>query len=165
MPGISMMSKCGLRTENRFQKSETDVLVPKIWLLHAYYCWRDIWRSDQLNPHSCSKSPVPIFNDAMKRGLGESVFHYRFLAFAGDSTAYEKLRQPYNGSTEILKLVFIKRQLNSKWIYEVIVSSKIPTKNYRDFCPGSLSEGRAEIWKKFGWHFGRNDDLINSFWI
>ena len=108
MPGISMMSKCGLRTENRFQKSETDVLVPKIWLLHAYYCRRDIWRSDQLNPHSCSKSPVPIFNDAMKRGLGESVFHYRFLAFAGDSTAYEKLRQPHNGSTELLKLVFIK---------------------------------------------------------
>ena len=28
-----------------------------------------------------------------------------------------------------------KGQLNSKWIYEVIVSSKIPTKNYRDFYP------------------------------
>ena len=25
--------------------------------------------------------------------------------------------------------------------------------------------GRAEIWENFGWHFGRNDDLINSFWI
>ena len=25
--------------------------------------------------------------------------------------------------------------------------------------------GRAEIWKIFGWHFWRNDDLINSFWI
>ena len=29
----------------------------------------------------------------------------------------------------------VKGQLNSEWIYEVIVSSKIPTKNYRDFCP------------------------------
>ena len=28
-----------------------------------------------------------------------------------------------------------KGQLNSEWIYEVIVSSKMPTKNYRDFCP------------------------------
>ena len=28
-----------------------------------------------------------------------------------------------------------KGQLNSEWIYEVIISSKIPTKNYRDFCP------------------------------
>jgi hypothetical protein len=28
-----------------------------------------------------------------------------------------------------------KGQLNSEWIYVVIVSPKIPTKNYRDFCP------------------------------
>jgi hypothetical protein len=39
----------------------------------------------------------------------------------------------------------------------------MPAKNYPDFCPGSLSEGRAEIRKIFGWHFGRNDDFINSF--
>ena len=56
-----------------------------------------------------------------------------------------------------------KGQLNSELIYEVIVSSKIPTKNYRDFCPGSLLEGRAEISVIFGWYFGRNDDFINSF--
>ena len=31
--------------------------------------------------------------------------------------------------------------------------------------PGGLLEGRAEIWEIFGWQFGRNDDLINSFWI
>ena len=56
-------------------------------------------------------------------------------------------------------------QLDSEWIYEVIVSPKMPTKNHHDFCPGSLLEGRAEILVIFGWHFGRNDDLINSFWI
>ena len=33
---------------------------------------------------------------------------------------------------------FFKGQLNSEWIYEVIVCPKIPTKNYRDFCPGIL---------------------------
>ena len=49
-----------------------------------------------------------------------------------------------------------KGQLNSEWIYEVIVSPKISTKNYRDFCPGSLLEGRAEIFVIFGWDFGRN---------
>ena len=59
----------------------------------------------------------------------------------------------------------LKGQLNSEWIYEVIVSSKIATKNYRDFCPGSLLEGRAKISVIFGCDFGRNDDLINSFWI
>ena len=58
-----------------------------------------------------------------------------------------------------------KGQLNSEWIYEVIVSPKMPTKNLKDFCPGSLLEGRAEILQIFGWHFGRNDDLLNSFWI
>ena len=28
-----------------------------------------------------------------------------------------------------------KGQLNSEWIYVVIVSPKMPTKNYKDFCP------------------------------
>ena len=32
-------------------------------------------------------------------------------------------------------LVDTKGQLNSKWIYEVIVSHKMQTKNYKDFCP------------------------------
>ena len=34
-----------------------------------------------------------------------------------------------------------KGQLNSEWIYEVIVSPKMPTKNYQNFCPGSLLVG------------------------
>ena len=33
-----------------------------------------------------------------------------------------------------------KGQLNSEWIYEVIVSPKMPTRNLKDFCPGSLLE-------------------------
>ena len=37
--------------------------------------------------------------------------------------------------------------------------------NYQDFSPESLLEGREETLVIFGWHFGRNDDLINSFWI
>ena len=65
----------------------------------------------------------------------------------------------------VWKMKICKGQLNSEWLYEVIVSPKMPTKNYQDFCPGSLLEGRAEILQIFGWHFGRNDDLIKSFWI
>ena len=41
-----------------------------------------------------------------------------------------------------------KGQLNSEWIYEVIVSPKMPTKNLKDFCPESLLESRAEILQK-----------------
>ena len=42
-----------------------------------------------------------------------------------------------------------KGQLNSEWIYEVIVSPKMPTKNFPDFCLGSLLEGRAKISSDF----------------
>ena len=31
-----------------------------------------------------------------------------------------------------------KGQLNSEWIFEVIVSPKMATKIFKDFCPGSL---------------------------
>ena len=31
------------------------------------------------------------------------------------------------------------RQLNSEWIYEVIVSTKMPAKNHKDFCPTKLT--------------------------
>ena len=64
-----------------------------------------------------------------------------------------------------ISIYLLKGQLNSEWSYEVIVSPKMPTKNLKDFCTRSLLEGRAEILQIFGWHFGRNDDLINSFWI
>ena len=37
----------------------------------------------------------------------------------------------------------------------------MPNKNYRDFCHGSLLEGREGISVMFGWHLGRKDDLIN----
>ena len=56
--------------------------------------------------------------------------------------------------------LYSKGQLNSEWIYEVIVSPEIPPKNYRDFCPGSLLEGRADIFVIFDWYSGRNNDLI-----
>ena len=46
-----------------------------------------------------------------------------------------------------------KGQLNSEWIYEVIVSPKMATKNLKNICPGSLLEGRAKISVIFGWNF------------
>ena len=81
------------------------------------------------------------------------LIRYRFVFGHFDRKAVEIFLKPTKG------------QLNSEWIYDVIVSPKIPTKNYRDLCPGSLLKGRAEISVIFGWYFGRNNDLINSFWI
>ena len=80
-----------------------------------------------------------------------------------------------------------KGQLNSEWIYEVIVfpnaNQKLQgflpyqtnkdrsqknclqlPKNHQKKCYDSCLYGRAEILVIFGLHFGRNDDLINSFW-
>ena len=78
-----------------------------------------------------------------------------------------------------------KGQLNSERIYEVIVSPKILTK--KDFCLTKTNKdrstflgdflvslgsffgyepclfGRVEILVILGLHFGRTDDLINSF--
>ena len=72
----------------------------------------------------------------------------------------------------------IKCQLDLKWIYEVIVSPKMPYHTNKDlsnfFCDFLVSVGsffwlrlfgRAEILVILGLHFGRNDDLISSFWI
>ena len=35
----------------------------------------------------------------------------------------------------ILAYKTAKGQLNSEWIFEVIISSKMPTKHFPDFCP------------------------------
>ena len=45
----------------------------------------------------------------------------------------------------------------------LIVSSKMPTKNLKDFCPGSLFEGRGEMLEIFAWHFGRNDSQFVDY--
>ena len=56
-------------------------------------------------------------------------------------------------------------QLNSEWIYEDLVSPKMPTKNYQDFCPLKFIRGYCRNLGNFWLAFGRNNDLINSFWI
>ena len=68
-------------------------------------------------------------------------------------------------------------------MYEVIVSPKMQTKNYKDFCPTKQTRivalcsgecrqffgynpclcGREKILVILGLHFGKNEDLINSF--
>mgnify|MGYP006888743328 CR=1 FL=1 len=78
---------------------------------------------------------------------------------------FSEKRRPSSNKSALIGSKHTKGQLNSEWIYEVTVSPKMPNKNLKDLCPGNLLEGRAEILQIFGWHFGRNNDLINSFWI
>ena len=51
-----------------------------------------------------------------------------------------------------------KGQLNSEWIYEVIVSPKMPTKNYKDFCPTQQTRIVALFLVFFG-------DCRQFFWL
>ena len=44
---------------------------------------------------------------------------------------------------EYLEIIEIKNEF-----FEVIISPKMPTKNYQVFCPGSLLEGKAETVNK-----------------
>ena len=39
----------------------------------------------------------------------------------------------------------VKGQLNSEWIYEVIVSPKMPTKIFPDFCPERVGQKSGKI--------------------
>ena len=109
-----------------------------------------------------SKNVLPIFSAYLIESVKSLVYILYFLAFFA---WYETERYSLKVLMPIKFGRHGKGQLNSEWIYEVIVSPKMPTKNLKDFCPGSLLESRAEILQIFGWHFGRNDDLINSFWI
>ena len=47
-----------------------------------------------------------------------------------------------------------KGQLNRGYLFSQNANQKL--------YPGTLLEGRAEILVIFGWHFGGNDDLMNS---
>ena len=52
-----------------------------------------------------------------------------------------------------IRKVLAKGQLKSEWIYEVIVCSKMPTKNFPDFCP--TKETRI-VAKKTALHSSKN---------
>ena len=137
---------------------------PRLWLSGSNNQFRN-YKSESLAKHF----------DQLEQ-VSQVLFVYWMFLFVKMQSVARKFRIP-------------KGQLNSEWIYEVIVSPKKPTKNYKDFCPTKQTRivvlffgdflvivgsffgyapclfGKAEIFVIIGWHFGRNDDLINSFGI
>ena len=55
------------------------------------------------------------------------------IEYLGSLNEYESMK-----TENYIFPIIAKGQFNSEWIYEVIVSPKMPTKNLKDFCPGSL---------------------------
>ena len=126
-----------------------------------YSCWR--CSNNYVSSHFESWNPCTVIRIALK--ITRLCLHKKILLKWGES-----LRPWIDNNfpsvwSSPLRLLDTKGQLNSEWIYEVTVSSKMWPKNLKDFYPGSLLEGRAETLVIFGWNFGRNGDLINSFWI
>ena len=65
---------------------------------------------------------------------------------------------------QLLGLLQSKGQLNSEWIDEThLFSQNAANQKFEGFLPYPLITSRAEILQIFCWHFGRKDDLINSF--
>jgi hypothetical protein len=63
-------------------------------------------------------------------------FKFVFIKFGiVDQLCTYKPDRPDGRCHDLITLMSTKGQLNSEWIYEVIVSLKMPTKNYQDFCP------------------------------
>ena len=65
----------------------------------------------------------------------------------------------HNLILSMTKQKLAKGQLISEWIYEVILSPKMPTKKFEGFLPCNFIRGRAKILQIFDWHCGRKDDL------
>ena len=52
------------------------------------------------------------------------------IEYLGSLNEYESMK-----TENYIFPIIAKGQFNSEWIYEVIVSPKMPTKNLKDFCP------------------------------
>ena len=52
------------------------------------------------------------------------------------------MKKAFFGSTLIGHVT--KGRLNSEWIYEVIISPKMQTQNYKDFCPTKQTRSIAK---------------------
>ena len=63
----------------------------------------------------------------------------------------EPVRSMLEKKLLIWPLFFLKGQLNSEWIYEVIVLPTMPTKNCKDFCPTKQARIVALFWVIFWW--------------
>ena len=73
-------------------------------------------------------------------------------------------------TTAIWKLVwldkiFIKGQINSEWIYEIINFPKNNLKNLKDSCLMYYKNSQGRNPSNFSGHFLENVDFINSFWL
>ena len=98
------------------------------------------------------------FYTQMRVEKNKKAFAYRIYSRFTQQCIIELLLNPF-----LLILCYCPiGQLNSEWIYEVIVYSNMPTKNFRDFCPGILSKyGFLKKLFPYKW----TSDQLNTFFL
>ena len=85
----------------------------------------------------CSVSNSTTHSRVIQNNLKNQSVSWKMqvIGACGAKRIPESYRFPRNKQLPWKILNEPKGQLNSEWIYEVIVSPKMPTKNYQDFCP------------------------------
>ena len=89
---------------------------------------------------------LKLYNIATKNDSKKQFFWLRNVVF---DVFTKHVKMFFDEHVKYFSVTLDKGQLNSEGICEVIISPKMPTKNFKDFCPGSLLEGSAEIPKIF----------------
>ena len=60
---------------------------------------------------------------------------------------------------------YVKGQIKSEWIYEIISFPKNDPKNLKDMCPMYCKNSQGRNPSNFSGHFLEIDDFINSYWL
>ena len=119
------------------------MIEKKIWTISMCLASRLIWRFvSNLNP-DCALMKFDGSSFFVKSQSAIFNFCHLTIIFFTIIILLVVLLRNWFFCQIIVGILLNKGQLNSEWIYEVIISPKMPTKNFKYFCPGSLLEGRV----------------------
>ena len=96
---------------------------------------------------------VEIFDFKAQSPTCRPVLNWRYGNETAISAQYKNHKYVQTSQTQGCKvfLLTVKGQLNSEWIYEVIVSPNKPTKNYKDFCSTKENKNCITFFGDFSW--------------
>ena len=121
---------------NNIQYMNVHYYCVQNYLNATYICWSFVWTGKRqfliwkFTQNLLLNTLGPLINYADKSQF------FTYISIHADYYINKNLTYALNIQKQFF---YYKGQLDSEWIYEVIVSPKMPTKNYQDFYPGSLS--------------------------
>ena len=91
-----------------------------------------ILSEDKADTSEKTEKPTVLFRPSFKKIDPVDVYWIICLNYVYVQSSYQNTFSYYITT-------LLKGQSNSEWIHEFIVSPKMPTKNYKDFCPTKQS--------------------------